>query len=115
MWNNNSVQMLINIATHYAPSLETNEFKLAVYLYGLMCHEQDDYLYIYLSEIDNGIEFFDDDGKRLFYIQGLNIGVGNVLKGLKSIRKKKVIQYEEIVPSCFYKVSKGHLRQSCFY
>lgn len=114
MWNNNSVQMLIQIATHYASSFESNEFKLAVYLYGLMCYESEDYLYIYLSEIDNGIEFFSNDGKRIFYIRGLNIGTGKVLKNLRSLRKKKIIQYEEIVHCCFYKVSKGHLRQGCF-
>ncbi len=113
--NNNLVRMLINITTNLASFLDENEFKVATYLYGLMCYEPVDDLFIYLNEMDYGIEFFNEYGKRIFHINGLKLGEKEIQRCLRTLRGKEIIEYKEIVPHCFYKVSKGHLRQGCFY
>ncbi len=108
---NRKVKSLLHLITNHTSKLSGPEYKVLSYILAIFIYEPTKELYLFINEIDKGMEFFKKDGTRTFYSDGLHIGKKKIERILISIAKKKILNIEEIIPHEFYKITqKNYLR-----
>ncbi|MBN1968684.1 MAG: hypothetical protein JW870_04905 [Candidatus Delongbacteria bacterium] len=102
---------IIKFLTRYPSRISNLDFKLSAFLIGLMLNDGVSEMYVYVDEIQNGIEKRNYYGKLIFKIDGLSANIIDIDHSLERINRKKILSIKEVVVGYQYKVSmKGCLK-----